>query len=178
MGVVKYCSRCGNIQAIQDVYKNDDNKCYACNKSLIEISGLTVRELSQGFFDKQKFFTEHNIHPVISEEDAKTIMDATNKNEDVLNAMIDLKQKDIIEYGIKLAQFKPAAEVVEAKQEEKLEQERQERIREMNTPKCPKCGSTNISTGARGWKITTGFLGAGKTVNRCASCGYTWKPGR
>lgn len=41
---------------------------------------------------------------------------------------------------------------------------------------CPKCGSTNVTTGARGYNIWTGFLGSGKTVNRCGSCGHMWKP--
>ena len=41
---------------------------------------------------------------------------------------------------------------------------------------CPKCGSTAITTGQRGWKLTTGFLGSSKTVNRCGACGHTWKP--
>lgn len=43
-------------------------------------------------------------------------------------------------------------------------------------PHCPKCGSTAITTGARGINFTMGLIGASKTVNRCASCGYTWKP--
>ena len=42
--------------------------------------------------------------------------------------------------------------------------------------KCPRCGSTSITTGQRGYKITTGFLGSSKTVNRCANCGYSWEP--
>lgn len=45
-------------------------------------------------------------------------------------------------------------------------------------PRCPKCGSTSISTGARGYSVWTGFIGSGKTVNRCAKCGHTWKPGK
>lgn len=45
-----------------------------------------------------------------------------------------------------------------------------------NILKCPKCGSTAVSTGARGFSIVTGFLGAGQTVNRCGNCGYKWKP--
>lgn len=45
-------------------------------------------------------------------------------------------------------------------------------------PRCPRCGSTSISTGSRGWKWTTGFIGSGKTVNRCANCGHMWEPGR
>lgn len=41
---------------------------------------------------------------------------------------------------------------------------------------CPCCGSTSITTGARGYSFWTGFLGSGKTVNRCAKCGHTWQP--
>lgn len=43
-------------------------------------------------------------------------------------------------------------------------------------PHCPKCGSTAITTGARGVNWTMGLIGASKTVNRCGSCGHTWKP--
>lgn len=54
----------------------------------------------------------------------------------------------------------------------------EDEMQTQNALTCPKCGSTNVTTGARGWKWTTGFIGSGKTVNRCGNCGYTWKPGR
>lgn len=41
---------------------------------------------------------------------------------------------------------------------------------------CPACASSEVSTGQRGYKLTTGFLGSNKTVNRCAKCGKTWEP--
>ena len=41
---------------------------------------------------------------------------------------------------------------------------------------CPKCNSTNITTGSRGYSIVWGFIGAGKTVNRCGKCGHKWEP--
>lgn len=41
---------------------------------------------------------------------------------------------------------------------------------------CPKCGSTAITAGQRGYSFLTGFIGSSKTVNRCANCGYKWKP--
>lgn len=44
--------------------------------------------------------------------------------------------------------------------------------------RCPKCHSTQISTGSRGFSIVSGFIGAGKTVNRCARCGHKWTPKR
>lgn len=43
-------------------------------------------------------------------------------------------------------------------------------------PICPKCGSTSITTGARGVDGFWGFLGASRTVNRCANCGHSWEP--
>lgn len=43
-------------------------------------------------------------------------------------------------------------------------------------PRCPRCGSTSISTGARGVNHFWGFIGASKTVNRCAKCGHMWEP--
>lgn len=45
-----------------------------------------------------------------------------------------------------------------------------------NVPKCPNCGSTAITAGQRGYSFLTGFIGSSKTVNRCANCGYKWKP--
>ncbi len=44
-------------------------------------------------------------------------------------------------------------------------------------PKCPKCGSTSIATINRGYSIVWGFLGSGKPVNVCQSCGHKFKPG-
>lgn len=42
--------------------------------------------------------------------------------------------------------------------------------------RCPKCSSTQITTGSRGYSMVWGFIGSGKTVNRCAKCGHSWKP--
>ncbi len=46
-----------------------------------------------------------------------------------------------------------------------------------NAPvECPRCHSGAVTTGSRGFSILTGFIGSGKTVNRCAKCGYKWEP--
>ena len=79
--------------------------------------------------------------------------------------MIDLKDKDIIEYNLKMSQFKS-----------QVQQQKSARQQTSNQLRCPKCGSTNVSTGARGYSFVTGFVGAGKTVNRCGKCGHKWKP--
>ena len=81
-------------------------------------------------------------------------------------SMDDLKKHDVIEFNVKMAQFKTQTTIQQHNQSQS------------NLPHCPKCGSTSISTGARGVNYLWGFIGASKTVNRCSNCGYTWKPKR
>ena len=50
--------------------------------------------------------------------------------------------------------------------------------KDLNSVRCPKCSSTQITTGSRGYSLAWGFIGAGKTVNRCARCGHKWEPRR
>ena len=75
--------------------------------------------------------------------------------------------------------------IINAKAEEESQKRHEEylaqrRVEEeaKNTIRCPKCGSIQITTGQRGYSLLTGFLGSNKTVNRCANCGYSWKPGK
>lgn len=106
-------------------------------------------------------------------DDYKIIF-AISHDTNFIQAMMDLKEKDIIEYQLKLSQFKAQ---VENKKQVQQQAKIQKQI-EDNTPKCPKCGSTAITSGARGVNWTWGIIGASKTVNRCGNCGHTWKPGR
>lgn len=81
-----------------------------------------------------------------------------------IHAMEDLKQSDPIEFQLKMSQFKA-----------NLGQQESSNANETKVY-CPKCNCTQITTGARGVNHFWGFIGASKTVNRCAKCGYTWKP--
>lgn len=101
--------------------------------------------------------------PLLVEE--YVYIESISEDRDFIDAMIELKQKDIIEFKTKIAQFKAQ---VDAEEDRKR--------KEKNQPKCPKCGSTNITAGQRGYSFWTGFLGSNKTVNRCSNCGHTWKP--
>lgn len=64
----------------------------------------------------------------------------------------------------------------DAEQYVNQDQQNQQAIQRITQIRCPKCGSTTFTTGARGvnWKL--GFIGASKTVNRCAKCGNMWTP--
>lgn len=97
--------------------------------------------------------------------DELIVIDQVSSDRKFLDAMIELKKKDIIEYNLKMSQFKA-----------QTAQQNQAVSRSSSTLRCPQCGSTNVSTGARGYSMLTGFAGAGKTVNRCGRCGYKWKP--
>ena len=106
------------------------------------------------------------------------ITDFGNYSADFLLAMIDLKKNDIIKYTNQINIINAKAEEESQKRyDEYLAQQRAEE-EEKNTVRCPKCGSTQITTGQRGYSLITGFLGSNKTVNRCANCGYSWKPGK
>lgn len=106
-------------------------------------------------------------HPLITTNmtvDDFIILTKISDSTDFYDAMIELHDKDIIEYELKMSQFRAQ---VDSQNEIK---------QQSNIPKCPTCGSTNITAGQRGYSFWTGFLGSNKTVNRCSNCGHTWKP--
>lgn len=105
---------------------------------------------------------------IITYEELEIIQDVSDSDRQFLEAMIELKKNDPIEYQLKMSQFKTNLKQQEQTQVSKREEE--------NTIHCPKCDSTAITTGARGANNFWGLLGASKTVNRCGNCGYTWKP--
>ena len=98
------------------------------------------------------------------------IIQEISKDRDFIQAMMDLKEKDIIEFQLKMSQFKSRIE-----ENDRIEE--QQRI-EASKPKCPKCGSISITAGQRGYSLFSGFIGSGKTVNRCSNCGHKWEPRR
>lgn len=137
--IVLKCSKCGRF------YIGGENKDINCIDNYKNCGGIMC--------DTGLKFDEANIIRKISSDN------------ELLNAMIELKKNDIIEYNLKLSQFK-----------NQVDQNNQIQNRDNNVVKCPKCGSTNITAGQRGYSLITGFIGSGNTVNRCSKCGYKWKP--
>ena len=102
------------------------------------------------------------------ELDLKILTEISN-NPSFYKAMIDLHDKDIVEYELKMSQFR-----IQTEQQKSTENSQHD-----NVPKCPTCGSTNIrkiGTGDRAVSI----LGLGlfsKKINKtwkCNNCGHTW----
>ncbi len=101
----------------------------------------------------------------MSIEDFSTILHIQN-DVNFLEAMIDLKEKDIVEYQLKMSQFR--------------NQTNQQRVvRESSVPKCPHCHSTQIKSISgleRGASVLAWGLFS-KKINKsfkCNNCGYTW----
>lgn len=105
----------------------------------------------------------------VASKDEEDLMMLTDDRE-LTNALLKLKENDIIEYKIKLEQIKILKQ--QEKEQKKQQQETNDR------PRCPKCGSTSIGTTTRGFSLVTGFIGSGKPMNVCQNCGHKWKPGR
>lgn len=103
----------------------------------------------------------------ITEDELHEIGEASNYNPQFLKAMQELKEKDIIEYELKMSQFRSQVE-----QKNKAREE-------VNRPKCPTCGSTNIEKISAGKKIKGSMLfgifssDVRKTMH-CKNCGYKW----
>lgn len=112
---------------------------------------------------------QHKLVDTVLTGDEEEILSDITRSASFYDSMIDLKQKDPIEFQLKMSQFK-------------TQLQQQESSKSTNTTptkdviRCPKCNSTAITTGARGVNNFWGLLGASKTVNRCGNCGYTWKP--
>lgn len=103
-------------------------------------------------------------------EDADLItIKEISTDKDFLEAMIELKKNDPIEYQLKLNQFKTQVK----------QQENSKKVEEDSKPKCPNCHSTNIKP-ISGTERAMSIIGLGmfsKKINKsfkCLDCKYTW----
>lgn len=131
--------------------------CPKCGREYLHAEGMEKRVTCK--------CGEKVVHTNITAEE-QWLISRTSSDHDFFLAMIELKEKDIIEFQSRIAQYRAQAKAEGCYSKPKHD----------NAPKCPKCGSTHITTGARGVSCFWGFIGTGKTVNRCSNCGNTWKP--
>ncbi len=146
----KYVRLCPNCKS----KSNENSSLRGCgystfleeNEYICEVCGKTVTDL--------KMLTEDY-----------RILIKVSPEPKFMESMIQLQETDIVEYNLKMSQFRT-----------QVQQQENSRAQAANTVKCPRCGSTNITAGQRGFSLLTGFVGSGKTVNRCANCGHKWRP--
>ncbi len=103
-------------------------------------------------------------------EDDETLSRVSNYNPALLDAMRELKEKDVIEYELKMSQFRNQANQMDAMRQQK---------REANRPRCPHCNSTNIQSIGTGERIGSIMMFGmfSKKMNKsfkCLDCKYTW----
>ncbi len=107
------------------------------------------------------------VETVMSDNEYCLLCDISS-DDNFLNAMIDLKEKNPIEFQLKMSQFKT-----------QLGQQESIKTQNDNTPRCPHCKSTNIKSISglnRGASIAMWGIFS-KKINKsfeCKQCGYTW----
>lgn len=92
-------------------------------------------------------------------------------SQQLIEAMQELRDKDIIEYELKMSQFRT-----------QYEQQTSRQIKEQQSdsrPKCPTCGSTNIEKISVGKKIGGSMLfgifsSDVRNTMHCKNCGAKW----
>lgn len=110
------------------------------------------------------------IHTNITAEEM-FLIERTSKDREFINAMIELKKTDIIEYQTRISQFRSQAKADGCYGNANK--------KSSNQPKCPTCLSTNVRKIGTG-ESTVSILGLGIFSNKinktwkCNNCGYTW----
>jgi len=139
--IIKKCDKCGDIAVYTSTY--NIHKENNCNGNLIETS--------------------------LSYDDFWVLCDISDDN-DFLQAMIDLKEKDPIEYQLKMSQFK-----TQVQQQESIKRQQSEQSK----VHCPFCNSVNVkkisSTERAASVAMVGIFS--KKINKsfkCNACGGTF----
>lgn len=106
-------------------------------------------------------------HPIIMTsmpDDDFTILSKISDSTDFYDAMIKLRDDDIIEYELKMSQFRSQVQAKEAEEERKKAEE--------SKPRCPKCGSINVIKVSTMSRITsTAAIGvASKKIGKQWKC--------
>lgn len=144
--------------------------CKKCNDNAKNNKNSSLRGLGYSTYLDENNYTcevcgEKVIDLSMSSDDYNIIVDISS-DPVFINAMIELHDKDIIEYELKMSQFKT-----------QISQQTQQQ--ESNQPHCPHCQNTNIkpiSTLNRGASIAMWGIFS-KKINKsfeCKDCGYTW----
>ncbi|MSS09512.1 hypothetical protein FYJ38_12770 [Clostridium sp. WB02_MRS01] len=141
--------------------------CKSCDNTGQNLKDLTYGNFSEnqldfykGYIDEQEindgnvsicpFCGDKMVMAEISGHDYTMLAKVSNFNRQLLDAMVDLHKKDIIEYELKMSQFRN-------QYEQGQQQQKQESCSNSNLPKCPYCNSTDL-------KKISGFSKAGSVA--------------
>ncbi len=87
---------------------------------------------------------------------------------DLYNAMVELKKKDIVEYNLKMSQFR-----------NQVEQQKNSSQANSNKIKCPTCNSIKVKRISGTAKVAGAvafglFSKTARSQFKCENCGYKW----
>lgn len=136
--IITICTECGDIGRSRP----DSTTCIICEKPTLKPTNITDEEFC--------------------------LLCDINGGKDFKKAMIDLKEKDIIEFNLKMSQFKA-----------QIAQEQSSKIQTSSKPKCPTCNSTNLKKISTTSKVASVamwgiFSQKAKKTWHCNKCGYEW----
>lgn len=156
--------------------------CSVCNKTMDNIKNMEMSKEEKNFYKGYLIIWDRPYDKIcpcckkglpvstnISSNDFNIIKDVSDSDRQFLEAMIELKKNDPIEYQLKMSQFKANLK----------QQESSKKVEEDNKPKCPNCHSTNIKA-ITGTERAMSIMGLGifsKKINKsfkCLNCKYTW----
>ena len=164
MKYCEYCDKSGNSKKRLEIqkYKNEAMiNCYSGFLGFVYLERIDEEATVCPFCGNPIVDTE------IDRKDYRDLSIASNYNRQLIEAMIELKKKDPIEYETKMIEFR--------KESKRIMDEDDSDV----MPKCPTCGSTNIEKISFGKKLTGGALfgllssNVRKTMH-CRNCGYKW----
>lgn len=144
--------------------------CPNCNSKDLEYKHK-IRGRYATYLDESNYTCEVCGNQVVDlnilSDEYKIIVDISS-DPAFIKAMIELHDTDIIEYNLKISQFKS-----------QLEQQGSSKVQNDTTPRCPHCKSTNIkSISALNRGASIAMLGVfSKKINKsfeCLNCKYTW----
>ena len=106
---------------------------------------------------------------IITYEELEIIQDVSDSDRQFLEAMIELKKNDPIEYQLKISQFKANLQ----------QQESNKKVEEDNTLRCPTCNSTKVNKISATSKVVGAsmfglFSKTARSQFKCERCGYKW----
>ena len=106
---------------------------------------------------------------IITYEELEIIQDVSDSDRQFLEAMIELKKNDPIEYQLKMSQFKASLK----------QQENSKKVEDDNTLRCPTCNSTKVKKISATSKVVVAsmfglFSKTARSQFKCERCGYKW----
>lgn len=176
---IYYCEKCKDFQL--GLLTEALSKCVTCNNTHMIKMTLTDEDYNiltsvnndYNYIQSMDNLKREQVKNLTDEEFLVIIKNSCDAS--FILAMDKLKEEDIIDFNLKIAQFKQTV----TKQEPEFDFSFMKDMQLSNTPKCPTCGSTNIKkiSATKRW-VGTGLFGIassdmGKTM-QCEKCGYKW----